>query len=106
MVTSESAHARLRLETLAQAPLPTRHGISQQHVFRWDDPEAHPGLSYEHFALVMCEVRGQTAVPARVHSECLPCAVFGSLKCVCREQRERAMAEIAERGRGILLYLR
>jgi len=105
-VTSGMAHEPLRLETLAQAPLPTRHGIFQLHVFRWDDPEAHPGLSDEHLALVMGDVRGQTSIPVRVHSECLTSEVFGSLKCDCREQLERAMAEIAERGRGILLYLR
>ncbi len=96
----------LRLETLAQAPLPTRHGLFQVHVFRWDDPEAHPGLSDEHLALVMGEVRGQTAIPVRVHSECLTSEVFGSLKCDCREQLEGALAEIAQRGVGILLYLR
>ena len=32
--------------------------------------------------------------------------VLGSLKCDCREQLERAQAEIARRGIGVLLYLR
>jgi GTP cyclohydrolase II len=106
MVTPHHDGKPVRLETLAQAPLPTRHGIFQLHVFRWDDPEAHPGLSDEHLALVMGESRGQAAVPVRVHSECLTSEVFGSLKCDCREQLEGALAEIARRGQGILLYLR
>jgi GTP cyclohydrolase II len=93
-------------EQLAQAPLPTRFGTFQLRVFRWDDPGAHPGLSTEHCALVMGDVEGRTNVPVRVHSECLTGEVFGSLKCDCREQFDRAQAEIAKRGFGVLLYLR
>jgi GTP cyclohydrolase II len=95
-----------RLEALAKAPLPTRHGVFQLHVFRWDDPEAHPGLSNEHLALVMGDVRGARGVALRVHSECLTSEVFGSLKCDCRQQLEQAMAEVARRGQGAVLYLR
>jgi GTP cyclohydrolase II len=32
--------------------------------------------------------------------------VFGSLKCDCKEQLDAAMAEIARRGAGVILYLR
>jgi GTP cyclohydrolase II len=95
-----------RLEPLAKAPLPTRFGLFQLHVYRWEDPTAHPGLSNEHLALVMGDVRGRSGVPVRVHSECLTSEVFGSLKCDCREQLENAQAEIASRGLGVLLYLR
>lgn len=95
-----------RLENLAKAPLPTRHGIFQLHVFRWDDPQAHPALSKEHLALVMGDVQGQRGVAVRVHSECLTSEVFGSLKCDCRQQLEQAMAEVARRGVGVVLYLR
>jgi GTP cyclohydrolase II len=95
-----------RLEALAKAPIPTRFGVFQMHVYRWDDCSAHPGLSNEHLALVMGEVRGKRGVPVRVHSECLTSEVFGSLKCDCKEQLEAAQAEIGERGVGIILYLR
>ena len=54
----------------------------------------------------MGDVRGQRGIPVRIHSECLTSEVFGSLKCDCREQLERAQAEIARRGAGVLLYLR
>src|SRR5690606_34104688 len=70
------------------------------------DPAAHPGLSDEHLALVFGDVKNQQNVPVRVHSECLTSEVFGSLKCDCREQLEAAQAEIARRGRGMVLYLR
>jgi GTP cyclohydrolase II len=93
---------------LANAPLPTRYGVFETHVYRWD---AEPGsgdlgLSDQHVALVMGDVRGRHHVPVRVHSECLTSEVFGSLKCDCREQLERAQAEIARRGHGVILYLR
>jgi len=95
-----------QLELLASAPLPTRHGPFQLRVYGWDDPNVHPALSKEHCALVFGDVRGRRGVPVRVHSECLTSEVFGSMKCDCREQFERAQAEIARRGAGVLLYLR
>jgi GTP cyclohydrolase II len=90
-----------RLEALAKAPLPTKFGAFQLHVFRWDDPEAHPGLSNEHLALVMGDVRGADNVAVRVHSECLTSEVFDSLKCDCRELLERA--EVANKIRAYAL---
>lgn len=95
-----------RLEHLARAPLPTRHGQFQLHVFRWDDPAAQFGLSNEHLALVYGELAGMRSVPVRVHSECLTSEVFGSLKCDCRQQLDKAQAEIARREAGAIVYLR
>jgi GTP cyclohydrolase II len=107
MRSQSLALPRAHLEALAQAPIPTRHGLFQMHVFRWDDPSARDlGLSNEHLALVMGDVRGKRHVPVRVHSECLTSEVFGSLKCDCKEQLERAQAEVARRGIGVILYLR
>jgi GTP cyclohydrolase II len=99
-------HSVPALEQLAVAPIPTRFGHFDLHVYRWDDPAAHPALSKEHCALTMGDLRGRRNVPVRVHSECLTSEVFGSLKCDCREQLERAQAEIAKRGFGAVLYLR
>jgi GTP cyclohydrolase II len=101
-----SEHKTPALEQLAEAPIPTRFGHFSLKVYRWDDPQAHPALSKEHCALSMGELRGRRNVPVRVHSECLTSEVFGSLKCDCREQLERAQAEIAKRGFGVVLYLR
>ncbi|MCC6898190.1 MAG: GTP cyclohydrolase II [Polyangiaceae bacterium] len=97
---------RCRLEHLARAPLPTRFGAFELHVYRFDDPQADPSLSDEHLALVMGDVRGQSAVAVRVHSECLTSEVFASLKCDCKGQLEHAQAEVARRGAGVILYLR
>jgi GTP cyclohydrolase II len=87
----------------AQSELPTRHGLFTMHVFT----EEFPGTPVkEHVAMVFGDVRGKLHVPVRVHSECLTSEVFGSLKCDCREQLEAAMAEVAKRGGGAILYLR
>jgi 3,4-dihydroxy 2-butanone 4-phosphate synthase/GTP cyclohydrolase II len=45
-------------------------------------------------------------VLVRVHSECLTGDVFGSHRCECGEQLERAMRILQEAGRGVLVYLR
>lgn len=103
---TESQAGGCHLEHLATAPLPTRFGTFELHVYRWDDPNADPSLSDEHLALVMGDVRGERAVAVRVHSECLTSEVFASLKCDCKGQLERAQAEVARRGRGVILYLR
>ena len=58
-----------------------------------------------HVALVMGDVDGAPDVLVRVHSECVTGDVFHSLRCDCGEQLERALAQIAQEGRGVLLYL-
>jgi GTP cyclohydrolase II len=97
-----------QLKLLASAPIPTRYGMFEMHVFHWNafDSDESLGLSNEHVALVMGDIRGRQSVPVRVHSECLTSEVFGSLKCDCRDQLDRAQAEIARRGFGAVLYLR
>ncbi len=93
------------LDHVANAPLPTAHGTFELHVFHSRQPAPH-GLSNEHLALVLGRVVPGEPTAVRAHSECLTSEVFGSLKCDCKAQLERAMAEIARRGRGVLLYLR
>lgn len=88
---------------VASADIPTRFGPFTTHVFEsFDDA----GERKEHVALVHGDVRGATALPVRVHSECMTSEVFGSLKCDCREQLEAAMKLIGKRGAGMILYLR
>jgi len=59
-----------------------------------------------HIALVKGEVRPETPVLVRVHSECLTGDVFGSLRCDCGEQLHSALHRIEGDGAGILLYMR
>jgi 3,4-dihydroxy 2-butanone 4-phosphate synthase/GTP cyclohydrolase II len=62
----------------------------------------------EHVALVLGDLGAADGedVLTRVHSECLTGDVFGSQRCDCGAQLDAAMAKIAARGRGVVLYLR
>ncbi|MGV9305225.1 bifunctional 3,4-dihydroxy-2-butanone-4-phosphate synthase/GTP cyclohydrolase II [Nonomuraea sp. NPDC004354] len=60
----------------------------------------------EHVALVLGELGDGENVLVRAHSECLTGDVFGSLRCDCGVQLDRAMAAIAKEGRGVVVYLR
>lgn len=95
---------RLRNESLvrreADAKLPTAYGdfeiMGYENILNGD----------HHVALVMGDVANGEPVMCRVHSECLTGDVFGSSRCDCGEQLHQAMRQIAQEGRGIILYLR
>ena len=57
-------------------------------------------------AVVRGDVRGQSDVLVRVHSECLTGDAFGSLRCDCGPQLTEAMRLIAKEGTGVIVYLR
>jgi len=59
----------------------------------------------QHVALVKGTVDDGAPVLVRVHSQCLTGDVFESLRCDCGVQLRRAMARIAQEGRGVLLYI-
>ena len=88
----------LEVVRFAAANLPTRHGDFQIVAFKNNrDGKDH---------LVHGDVEGSADVLTRIHSECLTGDVFGSLKCDCGEQLERALEEIQSHEAGILLYMR
>ncbi len=100
---------RPHAEWLASTDLPTKFGHFKTHVFRApEDASSSFGNdgAKEHVALVYGDVAGKVGVPVRVHSECVTSEIFGSLKCDCKEQLDAALAEIARRGAGAVLYLR
>lgn len=59
----------------------------------------------EHVALIK-NISHTTAIPCRIHSECLTGEVFGSLRCDCKEQLEKSFDIISHAPSGILIYLR
>ncbi|MEW5727074.1 MAG: GTP cyclohydrolase II [Pseudomonadota bacterium] len=59
----------------------------------------------EHLAIVIGEPDCDAAVLARLHSECFTGDLLGSLRCDCGDQLKGAIAEIAQAGSGVLLYL-
>jgi 3,4-dihydroxy 2-butanone 4-phosphate synthase/GTP cyclohydrolase II len=85
---------------VAQTQIPNAYGRWQAYGYRSDIDNA------EHLALVLGDIGDGTDVLTRVHSECLTGDALGSQRCDCGTQLQAAMAAIAERGRGVVLYLR
>lgn len=54
----------------------------------------------------MGDFTSEEPVLCRIHSECLTGDALFSLRCDCGPQLRYAMQQIAERGKGIILYLR
>ncbi len=59
-----------------------------------------------HIALVKGEIKKDEPTLVRVHSECMTGDIFGSLKCDCQKQLNKAMEMIGKEGSGVLLYMR
>jgi 3,4-dihydroxy 2-butanone 4-phosphate synthase/GTP cyclohydrolase II len=90
----------LQVERVAQARIPTAHGVFRAVGYRATFDDA------EHVALVYGELGNGDDVLVRVHSECLTGDVFGSLRCDCGPQLQAALARVADEGRGVVLYMR
>ncbi|MHB8293526.1 MAG: bifunctional 3,4-dihydroxy-2-butanone-4-phosphate synthase/GTP cyclohydrolase II [Acidimicrobiales bacterium] len=85
---------------VAEGRVPTRHGEFTCHAYESVlDGE-------KHMAMVLGSVAGEDNVLVRVHSECLTGDVFGSLRCDCGAQLDRALEMIGREGRGVVIYLR
>jgi 3,4-dihydroxy 2-butanone 4-phosphate synthase/GTP cyclohydrolase II len=88
------------IRKIAEANLPTRYGPFRIHAFESAIDHEH------HVALVMGDVTSGDPVLVRVHSQCLTGDIFGSERCDCGGQLDRALQLIGREGRGVLLYLR
>ena len=89
------------VERGATTTLPTEFG--EVTIYGYEDRITHA----THVALVWGNLDDDTEpVLVRVHSECLTGDVFGSQRCDCQAQLQKAIAILAERGRGVLVYLR
>src|SRR5512134_1108601 len=96
---------RLRNDSLirraAEAVIPMERYGDFRAIMYENDVDA-----FHHLALVKGEFGPKDRVLVRVHSECLTGDVFGSQRCDCGEQLERALEMIAHEGRGVILYMR
>jgi 3,4-dihydroxy 2-butanone 4-phosphate synthase / GTP cyclohydrolase II len=95
---------RLRNETMiqriAEARLPTAYGDFKACVYRNLVDQS------EHLVLVMGEISPERPVLVRAHREYLPGDVFGYSKRNTRNLLQAAMEYIAEKGEGVILYLK
>lgn len=85
---------------LIEAAVPTKYGDFRAVGYR------SAVDSREHVAFVMGDIGDGEEVLTRVHSECLTGDVFGSLRCDCGRQLDRALELVAAEGRGVVLYIR
>jgi len=85
---------------LASSKLPTQWGEFRILVF------ADSVSGKEHLALVFGKPDANPVTLCRVHSECLTGDALFSLRCDCGSQLQEAMRRIAEKGSGVILYLR
>lgn len=88
------------MERVTSSQLPTQYGNFVIHGYINEITGKH------HLALVMGDVSSGEPVLCRVHSECLTGDVFGSCRCDCGMQLHSAMSQIAEEGKGVIVYLR
>ncbi len=88
------------VQLMATAELPTKYGNFRIMSY------TSPVEDEEHVALVRGDVAGKKNVLVRVHSECLTGDVFGSYRCDCGPQLERALEMIAKEGLGVVVYMR
>jgi 3,4-dihydroxy 2-butanone 4-phosphate synthase/GTP cyclohydrolase II len=97
---ASAQHPTVSVRLLTCARLPTDEAEFRLCLY------ANSADNKEHLALVLGKVEDEPGVLVRVHSECFTGDVLGSRRCDCGEQLRRAMACIAEAGRGMIIYLR
>ena len=79
--------------------LPTQNGEFMLTPFR----DLTTGL--EHVALTKGEWKEDEPILCRVHSSCMTGDIFGSKRCECGEQLNKAMQMIEAEGKGIIVYM-
>lgn len=91
----------LFVKRIATVTLPTKYGDDFTAIVYANDIDSNV-----HIALVKGEINPDKPTLVRVHSECLTGDVFGSQRCDCGDQLQRAMQMIKKEGKGIILYMK
>lgn len=94
---------RLRTESLiereVQVKMPTKLGNFDLYAYK------QTTTGQEHLALVKGEWKKDEPVLVRVHSSCLTGDIFGSCRCDCGPQLEKAMEMVEKEGKGVIVYM-
>jgi len=86
------------VEAIVETKLPTKFGEFRLIIYR------DKTSNQTNIALCMGSWSSE-AILVRVHSECLTGDVFGSLRCDCGKQLEKAMQIISLEKKGVILYM-
>ena len=94
---------RLKYDTLidevVKVDMPTELGDFKLHGFQVKN------TNQEHLALVKGTWDADEPILVRVHSSCITGDVFGSCRCDCGPQLEKAMELIEKEGKGVIVYM-
>jgi len=94
---------RLQKETLierqVEVELPTQYGDFKLMAYRQTTDDQ------EHLALVKGEWKEDESILVRVHSSCMTGDIFGSCRCDCGPQLQKAMEMIEKEGKGVIVYM-
>jgi len=86
------------VQRITETIIPTKHGEFKLIVYASKIDSRH------HLALVKGDI-SQGDVLVRVHSQCLTGDVFGSLRCDCGGQLDKAMEIVQTHKKGAILYM-
>jgi 3,4-dihydroxy 2-butanone 4-phosphate synthase/GTP cyclohydrolase II len=87
------------IDKIVDVKMPTKSGNFQLHAYK------EKTTGQEHLALVKGTWDENEAVLVRVHSSCLTGDIFGSCRCDCGPQLEKAMKMIEAAGKGVIVYM-
>lgn len=87
------------IDKIVDVKMPTKSGNFQLHAYK------EKTTGQEHLALVKGTWDENEAVLVRVHSSCLTGDIFGSCRCDCGPQLEKAMEMIEAEGKGVIVYM-
>jgi 3,4-dihydroxy 2-butanone 4-phosphate synthase/GTP cyclohydrolase II len=89
------------IHRVAEASLPTHYGgLFQVTVYENEVDDV------QHIALTKGDIGPEDNVLVRVHSECCTGDIFGSARCDCGDQLQRAMEMVEQEGKGVIVYMR
>ncbi|OFZ67400.1 MAG: bifunctional 3,4-dihydroxy-2-butanone 4-phosphate synthase/GTP cyclohydrolase II [Bacteroidetes bacterium RIFCSPHIGHO2_02_FULL_44_7] len=87
------------IERVIDVKLPTKSGDFELYLYK------NINTDEEHLALVKGTWEPDEAVLLRVHSSCMTGDIFGSCRCDCGPQLQKAMEMIEENGKGVIVYM-
>ncbi len=82
-----------------EVDMPTQHGNFRLVAFR------QTTNNMEHLALIKGEWQKDEPILVRVHSSCATGDIFGSCRCDCGPQLQKAMEMVEKAGKGVILYM-
>ena len=94
---------RLKTETTIKrevvVDMPTQSGNFKLIAYKQTTNDA------DHLALVKGELKKDEPILVRVHSSCVTGDIFGSCRCDCGPQLQKAMETIEKEGKGVIVYM-